>query len=112
MRELVEAGARSLVNLSASPWHVGKAQRRRRMIADLATRHDVPCVFVNQVGGNDELIFDGASFAMDRRGRVLAALPYFEPGFAVVDLEAKTRPWLQRPSSIPIRWRSSNAASC
>ena len=58
------------------------------MIADLATRHGVPCVFVNQVGGNDELIFDGASFAVDRRGRVLAALPHFEPGFAVVDLEA------------------------
>jgi NAD+ synthetase len=89
VRELVEAGARCLVNLSASPWHVGKAQRRRRMIADLATRHDVPCVFVNQVGGNDELIFDGASFAMDRRGRVLAALPHFESGFAVVDLEGK-----------------------
>jgi NAD+ synthase (glutamine-hydrolysing) len=43
---------------------------------------------VNQVGGNDELIFDGASFAVDARGRVLAALPHFEPGFAVVDLEA------------------------
>jgi NAD+ synthetase len=56
------------------------------MVADLATRHRVPCVFVNQVGGNDELIFDGASFALDARGRVLAALPQFEPGFEVVDL--------------------------
>jgi NAD+ synthetase len=86
VRELVEAGARSLVNLSASPWHVGKAEQRRRMLAEHATRHGVPCVFVNQVGGNDELIFDGASFALDRRGRVLAALPHFEPGFAVIDL--------------------------
>ncbi len=86
VRELVESGARCLVNLSASPWHVGKAEQRRRMFADLATRHGAACVFVNQVGGNDELIFDGASFAMDQRGRVLATLPHFEPGFAVVDL--------------------------
>jgi NAD+ synthetase len=84
--ELARAGARAVLNLSASPWHVGKAAQRRRMVADLATRHRVPCVFVNQVGGNDELIFDGASFAVDARGRVLAALPHFEPGFEVVDL--------------------------
>jgi NAD+ synthetase len=84
--ELARAGARAVLNLSASPWHVGKAAQRRRMVADLATRHRVPCVFVNQVGGNDELIFDGASFALDARGRVLAALPQFEPGFEVVDL--------------------------
>jgi NAD+ synthetase len=88
VRELAEAGANVFVNVSASPWHVGKAAFRRRMIADLSTRHGVPWVFVNQVGGNDELIFDGASFAVDRRGRVLAALPHFEPGFALVDLEA------------------------
>jgi NAD+ synthetase len=88
MRELVEAGAGAVLNLSASPWHVGKAAQRRRMFADLARRNGVPFVFVNQVGGNDELIFDGASFAVDARGRVLAALPHFEPGFAVVDLEA------------------------
>jgi NAD+ synthase (glutamine-hydrolysing) len=88
VRELAEAGTSLFVNLSASPWQVGKAAFRRRMIADLATRHGVPWVFVNQVGGNDELIFDGASFAVDRRGRVLATLPHFEPGFAVVDLEA------------------------
>jgi NAD+ synthetase len=84
--ELAGAGARAVMNLSASPWHVGKAAQRRRMVADLAVRHRVPCVFVNQVGGNDELIFDGASFAVDARGRVLAALPHFEPGFEVVDL--------------------------
>ena len=84
--ELARAGARAVMNLSASPWHVGKAAQRRRMIAELAARHRVPCVFVNQVGGNDELIFDGASFAVDARGRVLASLPHFEPGFEVVDL--------------------------
>jgi NAD+ synthase (glutamine-hydrolysing) len=87
IRELAEAGASCFVNVSASPWHVGKAAMRRRMVADLAIRHGVPWVFVNQVGGNDELVFDGASFAVDRRGRVLATLPHFEPGFAVVEME-------------------------
>jgi len=86
--ELATAGAELVVNLSASPWHVGKPLERRRMIADLAQRHGVPIVFVNQLGGNDELIFDGGSFACDAAGRVLAHLPLFEAGFTVVDLES------------------------
>ncbi|MBW2235176.1 MAG: NAD+ synthase [Deltaproteobacteria bacterium] len=86
--ELAAAGADVVLNLSASPFHVGKAAQRRRMIAALAQRHSVPILFCNQVGGNDELVFDGASFAVDARGRVLAALPHFEPALEVVDLEA------------------------
>ncbi len=85
--ELVSAGASILVNPSASPWHVDKARERREMFSRMTRSHSIPAVFVNQVGGNDELIFDGASFAMDARGRVLAALPVLERGFAVVDLE-------------------------
>jgi NAD+ synthase (glutamine-hydrolysing) len=86
--ELAGAGASLAFNLSCSPWHVGKAAERRRMIAALARRHRVPIVFVNQVGGNDELIFDGGSFAVDARGLVHGALPLFEPAFGVVDLPA------------------------
>ena len=86
--ELAAAGADVVLNLSASPFHVGKAAQRRRMIAALAQRHGVPILFCNQVGGNDELVFDGASFVVDARGRVLAALPHFEPALEVVDLEA------------------------
>jgi NAD+ synthetase len=85
--ELSGAGADFVVNLSASPWHVGKAAERRRVIGDLAARHGVPIVFTNQVGGNDELVFDGGSFAVDARGRVLATLPLFEPAFEIVDLQ-------------------------
>ena len=84
--ELVQAGVDLLVNLSASPWHVGKARLRREIFADTARRHRVPIVFVNQVGGNDELIFDGASFVVDASGRVRASLPLFESAFEVVDL--------------------------
>ena len=86
--ELAAAGADVVLNLSASPFHVGKAAQRRRMIAALAQRHSVAILFCNQVGGNDELVFDGASFVVDARGRVLAALPHFEPALEVVDLEA------------------------
>jgi len=87
--ELAAAGATLVMNLSASPWHVGKAAERRRLVGELAARHAVPIVLVNQVGGNDELVFDGASFAVDARGRTIAALPHFEPAFQIVDLGAE-----------------------
>jgi NAD+ synthase (glutamine-hydrolysing) len=91
--ELAAAGAELVLNLSASPFHVGKTGFRRRLLADLAEKHGVPIVFVNQLGGNDELIFDGGSCVVDARGRVLAALPLFEPAFTVVDLaSAEPRP--------------------
>ncbi len=86
--ELARDGAEAVLNLSASPFHVGKAAFRRRMLADLAAKHAVPIAFVNQVGGNDELVFDGGSCVVDARGRVLASLPLFEPAFEVVDLGA------------------------
>ncbi len=86
--ELAAAGATVVFNLSASPFHVDKARDRRVMIAELASRHRVPIAFCNQVGGNDELVFDGGSFVVDGRGRVVAALPLFEPALEVVDLTA------------------------
>ncbi len=83
---LVSKGAELIVNPSASPWHVGKPLERRHMISELAARLEVPIVFVNQVGGNDELVFDGGSFVADARGRITTALPLFEPAFAVAEL--------------------------
>ena len=86
VEELCAAGASLILNPSCSPWHVGKALERRQMLSSLARRHRVPIVFVNQVGGNDELVFDGGSFVATDEGRVGAALPLFEEAFAVVDL--------------------------
>ncbi|MBW2230419.1 MAG: NAD+ synthase [Deltaproteobacteria bacterium] len=85
--ELQADGATLLVNPSASPWHAGKPLERRAMFRTVACQHDLPVAFVNQVGGNDELIFDGGSFVMDERGRVLEHLPLFESALAVVDLK-------------------------
>lgn len=84
--ELAADGAGLLLNLSASPWHVGRPAERRRLFADLAARHRLPFVFVNQVGGNDELVFEGASFVADAEGRIRAQLPLFEPALEVVDV--------------------------
>jgi NAD+ synthetase len=84
--ELAAAGASLVLNPSCSPWHGGKARFRRDMLATLAARHRVPIVFVNQIGGNDELIFDGGSCIADASGRIHAALPLFDAGFEVVDL--------------------------
>ena len=86
--ELAKSGAHLILNPSCSPWHAGKASERRAMIARLAKRHETPVVFVNQVGGNDELVFDGGSFIADAKGRIHGALPLFEPAFTVVDLLA------------------------
>ncbi|HEX2486550.1 MAG TPA: NAD+ synthase [Myxococcota bacterium] len=86
--ELARQGAALCVNVSASPFHVGKAAQRREMVSALAARHGVPVLFCNQVGGNDELVFDGASFAVDRGGRVVASLPHFETALEVFELES------------------------
>ena len=85
--EQAAAGAGLIVNVSASPFHVGKAAERRDMVSALARRHGVPILFCNQTGGNDELIFDGASFAVDAQGRLRAALPHFETVLEIFELE-------------------------
>jgi NAD+ synthase (glutamine-hydrolysing) len=90
--ELADAGCATILNLSASPWHVSKPAKRRQVIGDLAQKNGVPICFVNQVGGDDELIFDGGSFVVDARGRVLKKLALFEPAFEVIDLDGDAAP--------------------
>jgi NAD+ synthetase len=70
--DLVRAGADMIVNLSASPYEQGKPARRRKMLAEHAARHRVPIAFCNLVGANDQLIFDGNSFAVDTKGALTA----------------------------------------
>lgn len=70
--QLVAEGADLLINIAASPFHMGKREFRDGLLAGLAAKHKVPLVFVNQVGGNDHILFDGAGAAFDARGRVVA----------------------------------------
>ena len=85
---LVEAGADVLLNLSASPFERHKNEQRQDIIRRHTQRFEKPFVFVNQVGGNDDLVFDGSSFVLDEQGRLAAQLPAFESSLAFLDLNA------------------------
>jgi NAD+ synthase (glutamine-hydrolysing) len=92
VEELVRAGAEVIWTISASPWNQRKLALREAMLCDAARQHRVPIVFVNLAGGNDELIFDGTSFVVDRDARVVTRLARFAEDFAVVDPFATGRP--------------------
>jgi NAD+ synthase (glutamine-hydrolysing) len=87
--ELAEAGARIIFNISASPWHFGKNKTRFEMLRSIAQKTNRPVVFCNQVGGNDELIFDGSSLVFNANGDLIAQGKWFEEDFIVVDTESK-----------------------
>jgi NAD+ synthase/NAD+ synthase (glutamine-hydrolysing) len=94
--ELMQLGGDLLININGSPYWMDKRRLREDMVAAQATRHGVPVVWVNQVGGNDQLVFDGSSFAMDARGRLLARAKSFEEDLVVVDVERPADPALVR----------------
>ena len=79
------AGAQLLINLNASPFHRGKRAQREQLVAQRARDHGLPVVYVNQVGGQDELVFDGASFATHSDGTVAVAAPEFEEALCWLD---------------------------
>ena len=85
--DLSLAGAQLLVNLSASPFHVGKAEDREEMLVTRARDNASYLAFCNLVGGQDELVFDGHSVVLDDEGEVVARAPGFEEALLVVDLD-------------------------
>lgn len=80
------AGADLMLNLSASPYRAGVEPQRERLFAAQVREHRLPLVYVNQVGGNDDLIFDGASMVMNANGEVIARAGAFQEDFLVVEL--------------------------
>jgi NAD+ synthase (glutamine-hydrolysing) len=85
--ELIEMGASLLVSINASPFNKGKMGGRCSMVSHRAKAAGLPIVFVNLVGGNDGIIFDGASIVADCEGRIILQAPPFEEFFATVDLD-------------------------
>ena len=85
----VSSGIGLVISLNASPYQRGKDSDRASTVIERVTRHKIPVVYVNQVGGQDELIFDGSSFVADSRGQLVARLPQFEEMIHVVDLEVE-----------------------
>ena len=87
VESLVEEGAEMLINISASPWHLGKNQVRQAMLENTVTKVRRSLVYCNAVGGNDELIFDGGSLALDAEGQVIGQSPYFSEAVTLVETE-------------------------
>jgi NAD+ synthetase len=87
IKELTGQRVELLVNISASPFVLGKGKLRYQMIQNVAKRYSLPIIYVNQVGGNDSLIFDGGSFALDEKGRLIAQAKRFEEDFVVFDFD-------------------------
>ena len=86
IKELADHGVDVILNLSASPYSIGKPKRRFEMLAGVAQAAAKPLVYCNCIGGNDQLIFDGNSLALDAEGRPLAALNPFDEQCLVVDV--------------------------
>jgi len=87
---LIKAGGNFVLNISASPFWIGKRELRRDMLASIARQHKVPVVMVNQVGGDDSLVFDGSSLVLNREGQVIAQGASFEEDLVYFDSQTLT----------------------
>lgn len=90
VEELAMTGAEVILTINASPYHMNKRALRQQIFAATARRFNIPLVYVNQVGGNDQLVFDGSSFAMSRTGDVIACAQSFVEDAPIADLQAGT----------------------
>jgi NAD+ synthase (glutamine-hydrolysing) len=90
VEDLIRAGAQLVINISASPFHVGKGELRKAMLASIAKQHHVPVLLVNQVGGDDSLLFDGSSLALNPAGEPIAQARSFEEDLILVDTASMT----------------------
>ncbi|MDQ2974276.1 MAG: NAD+ synthase, partial [Acidobacteriota bacterium] len=86
IEELAHMGTQVLINLSASPFTAGKQQLREKLLGSMARKHQLPMLYVNQAGGNDDLIFDGRSSAFDAQGNLVGRASPFASDTLTVDL--------------------------
>ena len=87
---LIRAGGNFVLNVSSSPFWIGKRELRRNMLASIARQYKVPVALVNQVGGNDSLVFDGSSVVLNREGEVIAQGKSFEEDLIYFDSQTLT----------------------
>lgn len=85
---LAKKGATVFINISGSPFYAGKEKIRLRLLKDNALKYKIPIIYVNQIGGNDELIFDGRSMALNKKGGLSAILPSFKECIRTIDTSA------------------------
>ena len=109
-RDAARAGAELLININASPYHTDKAAVREELLRKRALEHNIAIIYVNLVGGQDELVFDGGSLVVDGSGEFVFRAPQFEQGLYLVDLErARDRLVLEAgsPQSPPLGFNES-----
>ena len=82
---MIEKGADLMINISASPFYVGKIEFRWHMLGSIARKYNVPLIYANQVGGNDSVLFDGISAAFDQNGKMVARACDFEEDLVLFD---------------------------
>lgn len=87
VEELVHQGAKVLISINASPWNIGKREQRQEIFQATARRFQIPSIYVHMVGGNDQLVFDGSSFAVTADGTVAATAKSFEEDLIFFDTE-------------------------
>ncbi len=87
IRQAREAGARLFININASPFHLAKGEERVELLKQRAQQGEMPIVYVNLVGGQDELVFDGESLAVDAQGQLMLRAPAFAEGLFPLDLQ-------------------------
>ncbi len=87
IEQAVEDGAELIININGSPFHSNKIAERRGVVCARAANVERPVIYVNQVGGQDELVFDGASFACDAKGEVVHQMASFDEGLSVVRVQ-------------------------
>ncbi|MFA5839959.1 MAG: NAD+ synthase [Candidatus Margulisiibacteriota bacterium] len=90
--EEAKKGADLIININASPYHIGKIKQREKLLKQRAKRIKTPIVYVNMVGGQDELVFDGGSMVVSSQGRILAAAKQYREELTIVDLRALEGP--------------------
>ena len=101
MSQMAAAGAEVIFNLNASPYHVGKLDQRLRVLRQRVSETGCAIAYANLVGGQDELVFDGASLMLDAGGRVIAQAPPFREHLLIAEVEVADRPGLSAPPAIP-----------
>ncbi|HBR00357.1 MAG TPA: NAD+ synthase [Cyanobacteria bacterium UBA11691] len=100
LADLIEKNVDLVVNLSASPYTLNKPALRSSMLSYSASRYQVPIIYVNQVGGNDDLVFDGHSVAVNKTGKVVAQLQGFQSDFHVLTFDRQQHDLIGDPASL------------
>ncbi len=103
LEDLLNVGVDFIVNLSASPYSFGKQKIREKMIKYSSQRYQIPIIYVNQIGGNDDLIFDGNSFAVNKKSEIVLRLKAFEENIDFIDFEAKNKDFSLSKINDPIK---------